>query len=190
MGFRYCFTLVQLFRGIPLLFYPDTSFSWDCTKLKSGILYQRAHSKFCLGAGYQRDSSFLRQFSAGINRERLSPVTGAAFPASVRAPISCQSLSANLVSEALQCARTRALSCFLPARELDRVEYPTSKVVKRIGNRFLDYEILYIFNVDSGTSRLSSTRTHCEASECRAALASATEPNCLSPQGRVWANGG
>ena len=150
---------MQLFRGIPLLFYPGTSFSWDCTKLKSGILYQRAHSKFCLGAGYQRDSSFLRQF-------------------------------ANLVSEALQCARTRALSCFLPARELDRVEYPTSKVVKRIGNRFWDYEILYIFNVDSGTSRLSSTRTHCEASECRAALASATEPNCLSPQGRVWANGG
>ena len=115
---------MQLFRGIPLLFYPGTSFSWDCTKLKSGILYQRAHSKFCLGAGYQRDSSFLRQFSAGINRERLSPVTGAAFPASVRAPISCQSLRLALTgsnSEALwqQLAQTSSRKpCNVPGHEL------------------------------------------------------------------------
>ena len=59
---------------------------------KKKVIKKLIVAKFCTGAGYQRDSSFLRQFSAGINRERLSPVTGAAFPASVRAPISCQSL--------------------------------------------------------------------------------------------------
>ena len=72
-------------------------------------------------------------------QERLSPVTGASFPAPGRAPISCQSLrlaltgsdsealwqqlARRLRAEASQCARTRALFCFLPCRELCRVHY-------------------------------------------------------------------
>ena len=76
---------------------------------KKKVIKKLIVAKFYTGAGYQRDSSkfysetsFSRglPFSAAIpcrnQQERLSPVTGAAFPAPGRAPISCQSLQLAL----------------------------------------------------------------------------------------------
>ena len=54
--------------------------------------------------------------------------------------------SANLVSEALQCARTRALFCFLPCRELCRVHYWLRNLLKASKTRKPAKDIIDIGN--------------------------------------------
>ena len=72
-------------------FYTGTGYQRDSSMFYLGASYQRDSSIFYLGASYQRNFN-----SAAIpcrnHQKRLSPVTGAAFPAPGRAPISCQSL--------------------------------------------------------------------------------------------------
>ena len=102
--------------------YPGARYQRDSSKFYSGASYQRDSSKFYLGASYQRNFN-----SAAVpcrnHQKRLSPVTGAAFPASVRAPISCQSLRLALTgsnSEALwqQLAQTSSRKpCNVPGHE-------------------------------------------------------------------------
>ena len=89
-------------------FYSGTSYQRDSSKFYSGTSYQRDSSKFYSGTSYQRDSSkfylgasYQRNFNSAAvpcrnHQKRLSPVTGAAFPAPGRAPISCQSLQLAL----------------------------------------------------------------------------------------------
>ena len=90
------------------IFYLGANYQRDSSMFYLGANYQRDSSIFYLGASYQRDSSifylganYQRNFnSAAIpcrnHQKRLSPVTGAAFPAPGRAPISCQSLQLAL----------------------------------------------------------------------------------------------
>ena len=106
-GFRYCFTLVSTFGGIPLLFYTGIYFWRDFSTVllwymfSAGFLYHptlvHVFSGIPLpvlrsGTSFQRDFNLHVSSSVGIRQERLSPVTGAAFPAPGRALINRQSL--------------------------------------------------------------------------------------------------
>ena len=131
-------------------FYPGAGYQWDSSKFYSGAGCQWDSSKFYFGAGYQRDSSkfqpgtsyqrnfyFPRQFPAGISRKgsvrsrvlrfrlRDARLLAASRPgAPLRGLIGgalWQQLARRLRAEASQCARTRALFCFLPCGELCRV---------------------------------------------------------------------
>ena len=84
-------TLVRVTSGIPQSSTFEQVISGTSSKFYLGASYQRDSSKFYLGASYQRNFNSAA-VSCRNHQKRLSPVTGAAFPASVRAPISCQSL--------------------------------------------------------------------------------------------------
>ena len=85
-------------------FYTGASYPRDSSKFQTDTGYPRDSSKLYLGASHQRDSSKLylragysRNFNSAAvpcrsHQKRLSPVTGAAFPAGACTPISCQSL--------------------------------------------------------------------------------------------------
>ena len=104
-------------RYIIAKFYTGASYQRNFSKFQLGASYHWASSKFQIGASFWRDSSkfyaatsfrrdsskfysdtsYQRNFNSAAvpcrnQQERLSPVTGAAFPAPGRAPISCQSL--------------------------------------------------------------------------------------------------
>ena len=102
-GFRYCFTLVSTFSGIPLPSYSGTSFQRDSSTI---LLWYMFSARFLYrptlvhvfsgiplpsysGTCFQRDSSTIL---CQNHQKRLSPVTGAAFPAPGRALINRQSL--------------------------------------------------------------------------------------------------
>ena len=103
-------TLVQVISGDSSKFYLDTGYQWDSSKFYSDTSYQRNFNSAAV--------------PCRNHQKRLSPVTGAAFPASVRAPISCQSLRLALTgsnSEALwqQLAQTSSRKpCNVPGHEL------------------------------------------------------------------------
>ena len=85
-------------------FYAGTDYQRDSSKFQLGASYQRDSSRFYSGASFRWDSSkfypstsYQRSFNSAAvpcrnHQKRLSPVTGASFPAPGRAPISCQSL--------------------------------------------------------------------------------------------------
>ena len=129
-------TLVQVISGIPR--------SSNLVQVISGI--PQSSSPVQIISGIPRSSNLVQvisgipqsptlvqiisgtSISAAVpcrnQQERLSPVTGASFPASVRAPISCQSLRLALTgsnSEALwqQLAQTSSRKpCNVPGHEL------------------------------------------------------------------------
>ena len=84
--------------------YSGASYHWASSKFQIGASFWRDSSKFYAATSFRRDSSkfysdtsYQRNFNSAAvpcrnQQERLSPVTGAAFPAPGRAPISCQSL--------------------------------------------------------------------------------------------------
>ena len=155
------------------------------------------------------------------HQKRLSPVTGAAFPASVRAPISCQSLRLALTgsnSEALwqQLAQTSSRKpCNVPGHERFSAFFLAGNLLREVtGSGRVKEASIKMRNLISDVndsplsyymhrkcikvtlsmlfpekSRPSSTRTHCEASVRRAALAIATKPHVQASKRRVGATG-
>ena len=89
-------------------FQIGASYHWSSSKFQIGASFWRDSSKFYAATSFRRDSSkfysdtsYQRNFNSAAvpcrnHQKRLSPVTGAAFPAPGRAPISCQSLQLAL----------------------------------------------------------------------------------------------